>query len=108
MVSVGRREQTKNGEASLVKHATPGSGRTKEGGSYEKGGRVAVRGEGPCDRNCDQVLARTQPQPSITREGYSGGKFLDLFLLPPFISYQSTNSKPVWKPEVKGPRWHHL
>lgn len=55
MVSVGWREQTKNGEAFLVKHATPGPGRTKEGGSYEKWGRVAVRGEGPCDRNTTKL-----------------------------------------------------
>lgn len=49
---VSRLKGTKNGEASLVKHATPGPERTKEGSSCKKVGRLAVRGEGPCDRNC--------------------------------------------------------
>ena len=49
---VSRLKGTWNGEASLVKHATPGPERTKEGSSCKKVGRVAVRGEGPCDRNC--------------------------------------------------------
>ena len=54
-----------------------------------KGGELQS-GESPCDRNCDQVVARTQPQPSITREGYSEGKLTFSFSHP-----LSPTSQPI-------------
>lgn len=53
MVSVGLRELTKNCEAFFGEACyTPAPEWTKGGGSYEKVGRVAVRGGSPCDRSC--------------------------------------------------------
>lgn len=72
---------------SLVKHATPAPEWTKGGGSYEKVGRVAVRGGSPCDRSChlgDESITTAKHH----QGGMQGGKFPYLSLLPPSISYQ--------------------
>lgn len=63
---VSRLKGTKNGEAPSVKHATPGPERTEGGSSCKKVGRVAVRGEGPCDRDghLGEQLPRLWPEHS--------------------------------------------
>lgn len=111
MVFVGLREWTRMVEHSWrSKLAAAGPERTKGSCSYGKMGRVAIRGWGPCNRNCHHggKNVATAKHHQGGRRG-EVGKLPNFSFLPPSTSLlEPAISKPVWKPEGKGPSGYSL